>query len=366
MLLNQENICHYLLQKGLVPPEIVVDGDFSVIASPTRNNLFRILCNRQRSLFVKQTFTFGAAETGILRREADSLRFINRTPAYEKLKQRVPALLHYDPQQHVLVTEYCRDTWSTHEFYMQKQVFSEAPARDQAGILASFHFPVPADADTSCFPKAEPWILRINDFGPHEFFPQSTANGQLISFIQSQPELKTLLARLREDWAPTSLVHGDVKWINFIMPKASEEAPQYLVDWELGDIGDPCWDTAGILQSYLAAWAFSFDNQQPSSRQLSPALQAFEPEKMHRAIRAFWQHYLACLQPGADPDALLLKTLRFCAARMIQTAIEGVVYVASIQANNMRSLQIAHNILKDPALAAEKLLGITRPEYVYA
>jgi len=363
MLLNPENICHYLLQKGLIPAETVVNGDLSVLASPTRNNVFRVTCNGGRSLFVKQTFTFGPAETGILRREADSLHFISSNPAYEGLKRHVPDRLCYDPQQHVLVTEYHRNTWSSHEYYMQRQAFPEAPARAQAEVLASYHFPVPAGTDTSVFPHAQPWILRLSDFGAYEFFPQSRANGQLISVIQSRPDLKALLTALRDDWTPSSLVHGDVKWINFIMPRSQEEGTQYLVDWELGDIGDPCWDTAGILQSYMTAWAFSFDNQQPGSRRLSAHMQAFDPGKMHGALRAFWQHYTACLPPIADAEALLLKTVRFCAARMIQTAIEGVVYTPVIEPNNMRSIQIAHNILKDPALAAEKLLGITRPRY---
>jgi len=367
MLLHTENICPYLLHKGLIESETLVNGDLVITATPTRNNVFRVQSSGSRSLFVKQVSAFGNAETAILKREAEAYRFISETPGYEKLQQHIPAFIHYDAQQHILVTEYRPNTQSTHDHYLAQQVFPPALAAEQARILATVHKPaIPAGHTNPAFPQSIPWIMQLGDFGAYEFFPQHKINGELISIIQQHPGLQQMLSALKKEWVPSSLIHGDIKWVNFIITM-QQPAQQYLVDWELADIGDPCWDTAGILQSYLSAWAFAFDNQQPALQQLGTAMQAFEPAKMQAAICSFWETYTRHMQtePGKQQQ-LLLKTVNFCAARMIQTAIEGVVYHTSIQANNIRCIQIAHNILKNPLLAAEKLLGITSVKKEYA
>src|ERR1700721_4021741 len=159
MLLTQNNICHYLLESELIRKETVVDGDFITVHIPARNNLHKTISATGKSMFIKQVSNFDAAWTGLLKREADAHRFILNDPRYLKLWSSLPGYLRYDSNRHVLITEYITNSTSTHEYYMQKKNFPLHIAKEQAWILASYHFPVEQTTDVSVFPHSVPWIL---------------------------------------------------------------------------------------------------------------------------------------------------------------------------------------------------------------
>ncbi|MBC8644455.1 hypothetical protein H9W95_11395 [Flavobacterium lindanitolerans] len=56
--------------------------------------------------------------------------------------------------------------------------------------------------------------------------------------------------------------------------------------------------------------------------------------------------------------------MQFTAARILQTSVEGITFNTKIEANNMRCIQLAFNIMKNPLAALEELFDIKLYQYV--
>ena len=54
MFLTAYNLPHYLMSKGLISAQSVVDGDFVLAEAGRRNRNFKVMRRQQPGLFVKQ------------------------------------------------------------------------------------------------------------------------------------------------------------------------------------------------------------------------------------------------------------------------------------------------------------------------
>jgi hypothetical protein len=126
-----------------------------------------------------------------------------------------------------------------------------------------------------------------------------------------------------------------------------------LVDWEFAAAGDPGWDVGTILHMYLVWWA-STGSQNDQQFQEAWPLDTLLP-----ALHAFWEAYTAAaaLDPAGQDDLLLLS-VRYGAARLIQTAYEALHTAPDLSAAAVRLLQLSLNILEDPPAAVEQLLEL--------
>jgi thiamine kinase-like enzyme len=132
-----------------------------------------------------------------------------------------------------------------------------------------------------------------------------------------------------------------------------------LIDWELADFGDACWDAGAVFQSYLSFWVFSMPAVAGvPAEQLVGAAQ-FPVEKMQPAIRAFWKTYVETRGLNAEEarDALE-RSVSYGAARMIQTAYEYMFHAPQITTSALYLLQLSLNILKSPREATASLLAL--------
>lgn len=72
----------------------------------------------------------------------------------------------------------------------------------------------------------------------------------LLRWTQKDPAVNVRLRKLREKWNPASLIHGDLKIDNVLVPKKpSAKTPPIVVDWELAGKGDPSWDCGSFIGS---------------------------------------------------------------------------------------------------------------------
>ena len=132
-----------------------------------------------------------------------------------------------------------------------------------------------------------------------------------------------------------------------------------LIDWELADFGDACWDAGAVFQSYLSFWVFSMQPVAgvPAEQLVSSA--QYPLEKMQPAIRAFWKTYTE--ERGLAGEAAreaLERSVSYSAARMVQTAYEYMFYAPQITASALYLLQLSLNILKSPKEATASLLAL--------
>lgn len=181
----------------------------------------------------------------------------------------------------------------------------------------------------------------------------SGAGLQLFQVLNRYPEFPRLLAELRAGWKIETLIHGDVKWDNFLVSQDGKSA--FLVDWELADFGDPSWDAGAVLQGFLTSWVISIQaapGTVPDFAQLPLA-------KLRPAIRAFWTAYVEALGVDhAEADRRLDRAVRYGAARMVQTAYEFLQYSAEIAGPAVWLLQVSQNLLKDPRRGTVELFAL--------
>jgi aminoglycoside phosphotransferase (APT) family kinase protein len=182
-----------------------------------------------------------------------------------------------------------------------------------------------------------------------------------LRIIQHFPEFGALLDRLRQDWREECFLHGDVKSSNLLSAPTGKNGRSDLkiVDWEMAGIGDPCWDVGSVFSDYLSFWLLSvpITGKDPPDRFLE--LARYPLPKLQPAIRAFWDSYTRTMALDTlAAQQRLDRAVRYCAARLLETAFEESQSAAEPTGNAICLLQLSLNILQRPWQAAIQLLGI--------
>jgi hypothetical protein len=215
-------------------------------------------------------------------------------------------------------------------------------------------------ARDSAFPRGLPWILHVMHHNPSAAGQVSAGNRALVEMLERYPAFGPALDAVRDGWRRDALVHGDLKWENCLVlaPLSPTEAPELrIVDWELADFGDACWDVGSVFQAYLSSWLLSIPATAGAGARLGE-LAALPIERMQPAILAFWRTYAGTLElaPAAEAERLR-RSILYAAARLIQTAWEWTANTEHVPPNVLYMMQVAMNVLTRPDDAVRHLLG---------
>jgi aminoglycoside phosphotransferase (APT) family kinase protein len=353
-MLTQGEVVPYLLRRRLIRPESVLEGDLVVVDASRRNRDFKVVSERGPSYLLKQ-----GVGSATVAHEARMYLYFHSAPAGEALRPYLPRCFGYDDEARILVLELVRDAESLREHHVRRRRFSVRLGATLGAALAALHRPGVATAEVGGSP---PWILSLHR--PHSalFREVSSANLRLIRVLQRFPVFGERLDELREGWRREAVVHNDVKWDNVLVVRSEKAFQVKLIDWELADVGDPCWDVGGAFNDYLSQWLLSIPitGDAPPERFLE--LAPYPLERMQPAIRAFWSAYVhgMGLEP-ASAERWLERAVRYAAARLVQTAYEQMQGSWQLTGNVVCILQLSLNILQRPRHAAAHLLGIPLP-----
>jgi hypothetical protein len=165
---------------------------------------------------------------------------------------------------------------------------------------------------------------------------------------------------LRSGWRPDALIHGDIKWDNCVLcPGSDGDLHLKIVDWEMADWGDSCWDLAGIFSAYLSFWVQSLPGNGSANPDVLVAQARYPIERMQPAIRSFWSTYTRCREvSGKEARDLLHRTVLYTGARNIQTAFEFLQTSPQANSGTVLLLQLSMNVLTNPEEATSEVLGI--------
>lgn len=353
MRLTKKNITPYLLDKGFLNPEWFISGHYMLTQTMSRNSIFKIQHKESTGLFVKQLIAQDSMNSYLMQKDATSHYLIHQSDLYKDTIQYIPQYYGYDPNHHILVTEYFTNTKNIHEEVFSTKELSTEYATEMAKILASFHFDIRTHINTESslqfYNGIVPWILNLGNL------KSSSPNGLdhcVINEIHKHPKLVKKIDALASQWEKTSLIHGDIKWMNFIVMPNKKDLK--LIDWEIADLGDPLWDVAGGFQSYFTSWVMSFHNQAQQHIK-SEGTEFITIESIATAIKAFWTSYATHREftPKQKQD-YLLKTLSYMGVRMIQTAFENNFSKVELNANTVRILQFCEHILTNTESIAKE------------
>jgi aminoglycoside phosphotransferase (APT) family kinase protein len=355
-LLSQSDVVPYLLDAGIIKTSSVADGRLRVIDVSRRNLVFAVSGERSPAFVVKQS---RSSDDGAVAREVAVLRRLGSLNAPGNLGCLVPGLIAYDPRHQILVLETEADAQDFRDQYARGR-FSIALARACGRALGLLHS-LPPDGVGQRPPGLDPaWPLSWHRPQVQQLFELSTAGLGLLRLVQGSQLLCEALDELRRSWRAGSVIHGDLRWENWIAAPARPSRGRdrvLMIDWELAGPGDPCLDIGAFFAEYLVSWVDSIpivDSRDPG-RMIRHAGRPLA--RMQPAIGQFWARYRMASGEHVR-ERPLSRAVRFAAARLLQAAVEQTERDSELRAHTVCAAQLAVNILERPDEAAARLLGL--------
>jgi hypothetical protein len=335
MLLTPSGAARYLLHRGYLRPEFIVDSGVQISEAVKRNRGFRVTWSGERGYWVKQIREWNEAGIASFRREARWYWLVRNDPRFSRFAGIVPVCLAYDAAAEILVLELAPEA---SDLSQGDARFSLDVAANLGRTLASFHRDSQEAGAAAGFASVAPWVYSLPEFRQDPDPEWSQAKREVLRIIDAYPGFKPSLEALQAEWSQTALIHGDMKFDNCI----GGGDRLRIIDWEMTGLGDPCWDSAGILQAYWFDWI----------------TEAAPLGTIRGAAREFWTHYVDALAPNGDRTELLFRTVRFAAARLIQTVWEDRRDSERLSHPTLQMLQLSLNAFADPPAAASSLVGL--------
>jgi hypothetical protein len=375
-ILTLTEIAPYLMERGLVSPRSIVEGDLLVLEASRRNANFKVINEHGSSYMVKQGIDRERAAT--IDNEATVYSFIQSNRDYAPLLPYLPGVRLYNPDEHVAVFELFRDASDLREYHTRLGRFPNHLAADLGRALGNLHKPHVPDQETNQIqPRDPPWPLTLHRPGFDLFNRMSNANLQLVGALQSFPVFGMLLDALRAQWPGWALepslsswqagvlVHYDIKLDNLLVVRDSSGRAKSmkLVDWELAGWGDPAWDVGALFGEYLGFWLLSIPITGESMLERFLEMARYPLGRIQPALGTFWQSYKEHSELGDRQAAqrFLWRAVAYAACRLAQTAFESSQGASLLTGNALCFLQLSFNILQRPFEAAAHLLGIAEP-----
>jgi aminoglycoside phosphotransferase (APT) family kinase protein len=292
-------------------------------------------------------------------REAAVLERLGLTVSSNGQAPFFPTLIAYDRSEGVLICESPPNARDLADHHARGR-FSCTLAREAGRALARLHAVPTSALDGLADAPQQSSSTHLHRPGLETMRTLSGGAVDLTRIIQGSPELCAALDDLFASRSEDSVIHGDVRWDNFLAVRGASRrwAGLQLIDWELCGVGDPAVDLGCFLGEYLRAWLQSVPIADPrdAARLLSHA--RLPLRRMRPAARAFWAAYIG--HRGATPyelRATLHRSSRFAAVRLLMAALEEAQAVGELRWSMLHALRLSQNILDRPGRAAE-LLGL--------
>ena len=361
-MVNAENLTHYLLERGLVSYESVVNGSVQIAEIPRRNHNFKVTQQTGPGYFLKQVRNWDPETLRTIQVEAECYKLARETQEYAELKKIVPRFHSFDQRHAVLITELLEPAETIADHHFRNNSFPVTVAEELGEVFGKYHRSAQERVRDlgALFPRRPAWSLSLHQNFPEARERLSGGNYQMLAMLRQFPQFGTVLDKLRANWRFDALIHADIKWDNCLLcPGANGKPALRIVDWEMADVGDSCWDVGSIFSAYLTFWVQSLPGHNLMNAEALVAQARFPIETMHPAIRAFWQTYLGYLDvPEEVSRELLNRSVQYAGARMIQTAFEVLRLAPRANPVSVLLLQLSMNVLTCPEEARSELLGL--------
>jgi Ser/Thr protein kinase RdoA (MazF antagonist) len=363
MMLTAENLIYYLFERGLVTRESVLSGSVEISEIPRRNRNFKVTKGDRQGYFVKQVGRWEPDTLRTLQTEAQCYRLATEDHTFADLANLMPRYHSYDQRRAVLITELLGGAETITEQHFRNESFLVDIAEQLGRAFGSYHRIANENTLTttnSIFPRSPAWALSLHDMLPHTVPDMSGGIYQMLSMVRQFPQFAMVLDKLRSEWRFDALIHGDIKWDNCVFWRdPNESICLKIIDWEMANWGDPCWDVASIFSAYLLFWVRSLPANSLVNPDLLVAQARFPIERMQPAIRSFWNTYTRCQGiSGQTAQDLLRRSVLYASARSIQTAFELLQYSPQANSTTVLLLQLSMNVMMNPEDATSELLGI--------
>ncbi|HWO28025.1 MAG TPA: aminoglycoside phosphotransferase family protein [Candidatus Acidoferrum sp.] len=355
-MLSQHEVVPYLLARGLLASQSVVEGDLVVDDVSRRNHNFLVASPSGRYL-LKQAV--GRDRVRTISREAAFYRAVCEKE--NGFSRYLPKFYLYDQERNILIIESLESVETLREQQLRTGRSSRGVAEKLAEALAALH---QFGADfASEFVTAGSLRARLPYRPDLEAFRSFSGGGiEVIKVIQANRDVADVLDQLTEDPKESSVIHGDVRGDNFLVPAvagARRERWLKIIDFELATCGDPAVDIGWMFADYLSQWIFSLPLVAGYRPDRFDAIARWPLRKVQPLIRSFWRRYVSSM--GLDrsqSDHFRSRAVKHCGARLLHLAMETTYTSYEITRSQLCLLQVGTNVLLQPEEASIDLMGI--------
>lgn len=351
------DVATYLLERKLLGARAFVDGRLRVIDVSRRNRVFLVVTENERSFVVKTADQAGSAR---MAHEVTMLERLRTADKRGELASRLPALVAYDSAEGVLVLEAPPEAQDLTRQHAHGR-YSRTLAREAGKALALLHAMSPVVLEGTRIASDPRWALRIHRPDLDTLRTLSAGSVELIRIVQSSDEICTGLGELLASWQDQSVIHGDVRWDNFLAVRgrgSKRRSRLLLIDWEQAGTGDPGLDVGAFFGEYLHAWLQSVPIVDPRNPGRLLAHAGRPLARMQPTLCAFWDGYTRRGgRTAPELSRLLTRAIQFAAARLVAAALEEAQTLTELRGSVLYTLQLSANVFRRPDEAAH-LLGV--------
>lgn len=361
--ISKDNVVEYLLGKGLINNKSIVDGNIQIFDISRKNRNIKISLKIGHSFFLKQANPYDRNNGTSIKRESLLYAMMQNENEFKSLANFAPRIHDYDGEKNIMITEFVQGhSWNQYILRQTKMNIEKDLVVALGRMISTFHNAfekIMANEKLRFLPKMFSFPNLMIHPGPEVFTDLSPANLELLKLIQKDPKAFAVLEELFAHWASETLIHGDIKFDNIIINTNRKTNKSIITDWESANIGDPAWDIGSIFQEFIRSWLYSLPLTGTETAQELLNLSKESFQNMQSTMRYFWNEYTENIHKNTKfTNDLLIKSTKYCAARLIQSAYEMLHSQSQLNNISVYMVQIALNILVDVNNATIHLLGI--------
>jgi Phosphotransferase enzyme family len=372
-LLSDQNVIQYLIDQNI--QDISAQSSSQIKLRFGKNFNLSITIQNQHFLVKQECHDAQGNTSGEVANEWTIHQFLETFPEVNELRSHLPQALHFNPAASILVSQYFSGFCDLDYFYEDTNFYAPLIAQTLAEAVAQLHrttfnqesykdFFLTQAGDSiirtpSAFRKADrlkPEVFGILCEDALEFF----------RLYQRFDSLKQAIAQLT--WQPSCLIHNDLKLTNVLVGRSWAENPTAdppvgtirLIDWERFLWGDPAFDVATILASYLSMWLSSLIVSTEVDIETALRLAPTPLEMLQPTLVTFMQVYLQNFPQIIEQDPLFLRrTIAMTGLCLIEKIKAKLEYREPFGNSGICMLQVAKSLLCQPEESIPTVFGVS-------
>lgn len=389
LLLSYQNVIHYLQNSGLcsLEDEAVYKSRLPETQGKNHNLLVNLAGDSAsadlsvRQLLVKQeqhnSHVYNYQE---FFNEWLFHQLLQQFPALGNIGEITPSLIHFDPENSILVRKYLNEYTELSKFYQHSSIFGNVFAPEIAiaigTTLAELHGSTFNQKEYRDFMATAPQgQYRYNYYNPAQGIEMITPDTfsmiprqgwQFYLEYQQNERIESAIADLAYQWKPCCLTHNDLHLSNILIHSRWKQLDNCLIkiiDWEGCAWGDPAYDLGTLLASYLHIWLsslvvdFTLNIRESLELAIIP-LEMIQPTII-ALIRAYLETFPKILEHRRD---LMVHILQFTGLALIHRINHSITQQKYFDNTHLAMLQIAKNLLTIPEKSILNIFGISETE----
>ncbi len=299
-------------------------------------------------------------------------QFVEHFPQLgKKIKDFLPELLYFDPDNSILVVNFLADYSDLHRYYTNENQFPIEIASSIGNLLATIHSQTFQRIEHQQFFEerssqgaaydAIDIIDRFSRITPRIFQKVPLECLRFFELYQRFPSLSQAIDDLGESLTPSCLVHNDLKINNFLVELDWQRPGSQiirLIDWERVNWGDPAFDLGCMLGSYLEIWLYGLTVSSGlsinESLQLATIpLEMIQPSLFH-LVKSYLAGFPAITIARRDYLDRVIQFAGFSLIRRVEITISKDRFFGD---RGIIMLQVGKQLLCTPQAAMKTLFG---------